>query len=295
MQTDRRPRMPAAAGPVARRDRSWIPAGIDWRSRSLPSLLAEDERPAFRIENPTGRSPVVLTCDHASHSVPRSLGTLGVDARDLRRHIGWDIGAANVAIRLARRLDAPAVLSGYSRLVIDCNRRLGSPASIVESSDGVRIPGNAGIGPKEASRRAATLFVPYHRAISRELECARQRGPEPVYVAIHSFTSQLDGGPPRPWHFGVLWDRDPRIAVPLIKALRANPGISVGDNEPYSARDHFDFSQEHHATTAGLPSALVEIREDLIRDEQGVARLAGLLGDALETALAAATPALGAR
>lgn len=258
---------------------------ISVRPGKLPPLLAPDEPPPFRIENPRGRSVVVITCDHASHLVPRRLDRLGLHARALRRHIGWDIGAAEIAVRLARRFDAPAVLSGYSRLVIDCNRPLGSETSIPECSDGTKIPGNVGLSPDQASLRAAELFVPYHRAIARTIRGVRQTGTTPVFVAVHSFTPRLNGGPLRPWHFGVLWDEDPRIAKPLIAALRSNDGVVVGDNEPYSARDHFDFSQEFHAASRGIPSALVEVREDLIRHEAGIDTYTELLGDALEFAL----------
>lgn len=253
-------------------------------------LLARDEPLPYRIENADGGAPLVFTCDHASHAIPKCLGNLGLGPRDLRRHIGWDIGAAEVTLRLATRFDSPAVLSGYSRLVIDCNRAPESESSIVETSDGTAVPGNIGIGSADASRRREELFRPYHEAISGVLEGFRRTGATPVYVAVHSFTAKIEGGPPRPWHYGVLWDEDPRIAVPLIEALRNNGGIYVGDNQPYSGRDHFDFSQEFHASSKGLPSALVEIREDLIRHESGVAKYADMLGDALECALANLQP-----
>ena len=102
----------------------------------------------------------MLTCDHASHAVPESLGNLGLDSRDLERHIGWDIGAAEVTRRLAERFDAPAVLSGYSRLVIDCNRKLGSETSILEVSDGTVIPGNLGLRARgyRTPRRGPVTF-----------------------------------------------------------------------------------------------------------------------------------------
>lgn len=248
-------------------------------SRHAP-LLADHEPPPYRIVHADGRAPLVLTCDHASHAVPESLGNLGLASRDLERHIGWDIGAAAVTRRLAERFDAPAVFSGYSRLVIDCNRKLGSETSILEVSDGTVIPGNLSLEPSEAARRAEALFIPYHRAIASVLEGIRRSGSTPIFGAIHSFTPRLNGSA-RPWHFGVLWDQDPRLARPLIEALRSHPGVLVGDNEPYSARDHFDFSQEFHASSAGIPSALVEIREDLIRDPAGIELHADLLGDAL--------------
>ena len=248
-------------------------------------LLAKHEPPPYCIVNAAGRTPLVLTCDHASHAVPESLGNLGLASRDLRRHIGWDIGAAEVTLRLAERFDAPAVLSGYTRLVIDCNRKPGSETSILEVSDGTVIPGNLGLAPLEAERRAEALFMPYHRAIASVLEGIRRGGSTPIFAAIHSFTPRLNGSA-RPWHFGVLWDEDPRVARPFIEALRANPGILVGDNEPYSARDHFDFSQEHHASSKGIPSALVEIRHDLIGDRAGIELHADMLGEAMADVVA---------
>lgn len=249
------------------------------RERHAP-LLAPHEPPSYCIVNAAGRAPLVLTCDHASHAVPESLGNLRLASRDLERHIGWDIGAAEVTRRLAERFDAPAVFSGYSRLVIDCNRKLGSETSILEVSDSTVIPGNLGLETAEAARRAEALFAPYHQAIASVLERIRRAGSTPIFAAIHSFTPRLNGCA-RPWHIGVLWDQDPRVARPLIEALRANPGVVVGDNEPYSARDHFDFSQEFHASSAGIPSALVEIRDDLIRDRAGIALHADMLGEAL--------------
>lgn len=235
---------------------------------------------------------MVFTCDHASHAVPESLGNLGLDPRDLRRHIGWDMGAAEVARRLAERFDAPAVLTGYSRLVIDCNRKLGSETSIVEVSDGTVIPGNFGLRPDDVARRAEALFVPYHEAISSVLHHICRGGSTPIFVTIHSFTPRLNGFA-RPWHFGVLWDEDPRVAEPLIEALRSNPELVVGDNEPYSARDHFDFSQEFHASSAGIPSALVEIRDDLIRDRDGIELFSDLLANAMEGVVANLRSSLG--
>lgn len=263
------------------------------RPSGLAPLLGDDEPSPYRTENATGRSRIVFTCDHASHTVPRRLGNLGINAKDLRRHIGWDIGAAEVTVRLARRFDAPAVLSGYSRLVIDCNRSPDSATSILESSDGTRIPGNIGLTPEEVSRRTSDLFVPYHRAIANALDRIRRTEATPVFVAVHSFTPRMNGGPARPWHFGVLWDEDPRVAVPLIEALRSNDGVLVGDNQPYSGRDHFDFSQDFHASSRGIPSALVEIRENLIRDGEGIAVYADMLGDALESVLAGLPPTNG--
>ncbi len=260
----------------------------------IAPLLAPHENPPVRIENPRGQAAMVLTCDHASCTIPRSLANLGLADDDIRRHIGWDIGAASVTLRLSKRFDAPAVLAGYSRLVIDCNREIGSPTSIPRSSDGTLIPGNVHLTAEEAERRASALFVPYHRAITSVLDSIRARGKEPVFVAIHSFTRRLQNGFARPWHYGILWDQDPRIAAKLVAALRRHPGAVVGDNEPYSGRDHFDFSQEHHTGSTGLASALIEVRDDLIRDTAGIEHHSKILGDALESVFDTALLSRGA-
>ena len=261
-----------------------VPEDLGEAPSRLRPLLGDQDPPPYRVANPDGGASLLLTCDHASNTIPASLGTLGIARGDLERHIGWDLGARDVTLRLAERFDAPAILSGYSRLVIDCNRKPGSATSILSVSDQTPVPGNVGLTQFDVQRRVDALFKPYHSAISRRLSSMMREGVTPLFVAIHSFTPRL-GGFDRPWHFGVLWDEDPRIACPLIEALRCNPGIVVGDNEPYSARDHFDFSQEFHASTQGIPSALVEIRSDLIQDESGTTLYADFLGNALESAI----------
>lgn len=260
-------------------------AGAESLARQEQPLPAADEPPPFEIVNAAGSAPVLFTCDHASYALPRALGNLGVGAADLQRHIGWDPGAAAVTRGLSARFDAPAVLSRYSRLAIDCNRRPGHETSIPAVSDGAVIPGNIGLTAREAARRAEALFHPYHRAIAETLDGIRRSGRTPAYLAIHSFTPRLNGGAPRPWHVSVLWDRDPRIAVPLMEGLRRQ-GLVVGDNEPYSGRDHFDYSNDFHANAAGLPNALIEVRSDLIADAAGAARYAAILAEVLEDILA---------
>ena len=256
-------------------------------SQAAAPLLAPHEPPPYRIENPDGRAPLLFTCDHASWAVPQSLGSLGLPASDLQRHIGWDRGAAEATIRLARRFDSPAIMTHYSRLVIDCNRELRTGASIPEISDGTQIPGNLALSQSEVERREDALFKPYHAAIRDLLDKMRENGATPIYIAVHTFTPRMNGFR-RPWHFGVLWDRDSSLAEPLMAELRSNPGIIVGDNEPYSAKGKFDFSRMQHASTAGLPYALVEIREDLLARRNRITYFSNMLGNALERALEAA-------
>lgn len=256
--------------------------------QAVPSpLLGPDDPPPFRVVNPEGTARILFTSDHASCSVPRSLGKLGLRDRDLRRHIGWDPGAADLTLRLSELFNAPAVLSGYSRLVIDCNRTPGTEDSILRSSDGTRVPGNCALSEEDAGRREFELFHPYHDAIRSMLARLRKEsGSGPAYIAMHTFTPNLDGFD-RPWHVGVLWDRDTPLAEPLIAALRRVPGLVVGDNQPYSGTDQFDYSRVEHASRVGLPYVLLEVRSDLLPNASSVAYYSSVIGRALESALAA--------
>lgn len=245
------------------------------------SLLGPNDPAPFLLLNPEGRAELLLICDHAGQAVPASLGRLGLDEAVLARHIGWDIGAGAVTQRLAERLGAPAVLSSYSRLVIDCNRALDDPTSIPTISDGQVVPGNQELSAADKQARAEACFWPYHRALEAQLERAAGLGIVPAVISIHSFTPQMRGFD-RPWHVGILWDRDPRMPVPLIAALSERVGLVVGDNQPYSARDPEGFTLRHHAVPRGLPHVLIELRQDEIATEAGADRFA----DHLEAALA---------
>ena len=247
-------------------------------------LINPGEPPAVERVNPDGAAPLLLICDHASNRVPRSLNGLGIDPAQLRRHIAWDIGAGAVARGLAERLNAPALLAGYSRLAIDCNRAPDDPQSIPEKSDGTPIPANLGLGPADRQARVEALFLPYHAAIAADIDRLRRRGPVPVLFSVHSFTTSLNGQA-RPWDAGVLWNRDPRVAVPLIAALSADRSLCIGDNLPYSGRE-LAYSLNRHGGAAGLPNCAIEIRQDRVADAPGVAEWIDRLADALKEILA---------
>ncbi|MDH3234380.1 MAG: N-formylglutamate amidohydrolase [Alphaproteobacteria bacterium] len=250
----------------------------------LPALLSADEPAPFEVVNPDGAAPFLLLCDHASERVPAALEHLGLDEPVIRRHIGWDIGAAEVSRRLSHRFDAPLVLSGYSRLVIDCNRELDDPTSIPEISDGVIISGNRSLHPRAIEARQAQIFHPYHNAVRAALKRFADRGHAPGIISMHSFTPVFRGDE-RPWHIGVLWNKDPRIPKPFIANLQADSDIAVGDNEPYSGVDQYGYSISNHAEAHGFPHVLIEIRQDLIDTHHGAAawseRIARTLGPAL--------------
>lgn len=234
-------------------------------------LLADDEPLAFEIVNASGISNLVLVCDHASKRVPRCLNNLGLTVEQLDDHIGWDLGAAEVARILSKNLDAPLVLSGYSRLVIDCNRPLQSPQSIPEQSAGVFVPMNQNITDAERARRIHNLFTPYHNAINKLLDSRKNRAT--IFLSIHSFTPVLNNQQ-RPWNIGISFWRDKRFAALLIKALRESGDIVVGDNEPYAIEDAFDYAIPIHGEGRGLPSAMIEMRQDGIRTDTDVAKWA---------------------
>lgn len=248
------------------------------------ALIGPGEPAPFCVWNPEGAAPVLVVCDHASNRIPATLDNLGLDQLALTRHIACDIGAGEVARQLARRLDAPAVLAEYSRLVVDCNRSLDDPTAFLAVSDGETIPGNHGLAPEAKAARARQFFHPYHGAIRRHLEDFAARGIVPAFIAVHTFTPILKDIE-RPWQMGILWDTDPRIPVPLMNAL-TELGVTVGDNEPYSGRAPSDYTVDHHAEAAGLPHVSIEIRQDLVETTPGAARWAALLGGALASVLA---------
>ena len=254
--------------------------GLSDAPKSARLLRPGDPAP-FRVLNPLGRGKVLLLCDHASRAVPAALNGLGLADSDLVKHVGWDIGAAAVTEELSRRWDAPAVLSGYSRLVVDCNRALGDPTSMPAVSDGIRVPANQELSAEAAETRADECYWPYHGAVAAALDRFAAAGVAPAVISMHSFTPSMNGRD-RPWHVGVLWDQDPRLAVPLIANLARLHGLTVGDNEPYSARDAHGFTLRHHVNPRGLPNVLLELRQDEVGDAAGVARYV----DYLETAFA---------
>jgi predicted N-formylglutamate amidohydrolase len=262
---------------------------------AVPPLLGPDDPPAVEVVNPEGRAQLVFVCDHASRAIPRALGTLGLGAAALDRHIAWDIGIAEVTRRLAARLDAPAILAGYSRLVIDCNRRLDDPTSIVEVSDEVAIPGNLNLSPEARRARATACFHPFHKAIVAAIERAHGRGLVPGIASMHSFTPVMAGFR-RPWHVGLLWNNDPRMRDRVHALLAEDAGLTIGDNQPYSARAAQGYTIARHAEAAGLPHIMIELRQDLIEHPAGIEAWAARLGDLFarllgEPALFAAAPA----
>ena len=254
-------------------------------------LLAPDEPAAFEIVNADGAGSAVLVCDHATNRLPRRLGTLGLSAANRADHIAWDLGAADVARRLSDLLDAPLVLSGYSRLVIDCNRPLDSPESIPAQTDGTMVPGNGMLTAEERALRIEALFKPYHQAIGAMLD--RRAGRPCLLLSIHSFTAVL-AGQRRPWSIGIAHGRDRRFAALILEAMNRDTDLVVGDNQPYAVDDASDYTIPVHGENRGLPHVLVEIRQDGLATPMDAcawaARLAAGFRQIEPAALALCTP-----
>lgn len=243
-------------------------------------LIHADEPAPVEVLAVDPAFPVLLVCDHATNRIPASLAGLGVAAADLETHFAVDIGAADVVRHLSRRLGLPAVLTAYSRLVVDCNRALTDSSAFPLCMEKIRVPGNEALDHDERKARADALFWPYHHKVRQKLIDLETLGTAPALIAIHSFTRMFDSRP-RPWQIGVLWDKDPRIPVPMMDALRQIDGIVVGDNEPYSGKHPHDFTIDHHAEAEGLAHVSVEIRQDLIETPDGVAQWGDLLAEVL--------------
>ncbi|MDH5557521.1 MAG: N-formylglutamate amidohydrolase [Alphaproteobacteria bacterium] len=248
-------------------------------------LFSPGDPPSFSILNPDGAAPAVLLCDHASNAIPAALGDLGLDEAARGRHIAWDIGAAEIARHLAKSLDAPAVLSGYSRLVVDCNRSHDDPTAMRQISDGTVVPGNRGLDATDHALRVDGCFWPYHRAVTKVIDDVARRGVTPAIVSIHTCTPVMKDFK-RPWHIGVLSSHDRRMADLLIAELARDSTVCVGDNQPYSGLDPHGYTIETHALPQGRPNVLLEIRQDLVDTRQGARHWADLVGKALARVMA---------
>ena len=245
-------------------------------------LLAEHDPAPVVEENPQGRSPFLLTSDHYGRAIPRQLGDLGLPEGELTRHIAWDIGIAGVARALSSHLDAHLIAQAYSRLVIDCNRPLDAPGSIPRISEATIIPGNEGLTREAAQARRYQVFDPYHGRIAEVIDRRLGQGIPTVLVSLHSFTP-VYAGIKRPWHVGTLYQSDTRLPPLLLKGLRAQADLVVGDNEPYAVSNGTDYTIPVHGEARGLMNTGIEIRQDLIADQSGetqwAERLANIFGE----------------
>jgi predicted N-formylglutamate amidohydrolase len=239
-----------------------MPPDLNCRAQ-IDALTTE----SFSVISGAADAGLVLLCDHARNAFPPGYGTLGLPEAQLKRHIAYDIGAEAITRHMAAQLGVPAVMTHFSRLLIDPNRGEDDPTLIMRLSDGAIVPGNRDVTVDERRARVERYYRPYHDAIAQVLDACVATGIAPAILSIHSFTESWKAVP-RPWHAGILWDRDPRLAVPLLEGLYAEGDLIVGDNQPYHGGLEGD-TMWQHGTLRGLAHALIEVRQDLIRDEDG--------------------------
>lgn len=236
------------------------------------------------ILNRKGAGSAVLVCEHASNYVPQEYARLGLSAADLQRHIAWDIGALALSEQLSALLDAPMVFATHSRLLLDLNREVGAPDSIVTQSENTPIPGNLDLSQTERRWRSDWLYAPYHAAIETLIDERLSRGQATAVISIHSFTPEYLSTV-RPWHLGVISRRDRRLADRILESLHRDALLCVGDNQPYAPEQGVYHSIERHAERRGLPGAMIEVRNDLISSSLGQTQWAGRLAHDLKWAL----------
>ncbi|MFQ6024476.1 MAG: N-formylglutamate amidohydrolase [Acidiferrobacterales bacterium] len=247
-------------------------------------LLEDDEPSAVVVERAGSTSPYLFVCDHAGNQMPRRLGKLGLEDEDLVQHIAWDVGARGLAEEFARRFDATLVRQVYSRLVIDCNRPLDAESSIVKVSEHTVVPRNDDLSEEEIEARRNEVFHRYHDTIARIIGKRLAKEQPTILLAIHSFTPVYKRER-RPWHIGLLYNRDTRLAHLLRDLLAADETLCVGDNKPYWVDDYTDYTIPVHGERRGIPHVLFELRHDLIEAEEDQYRWAHRLAHSLERAL----------
>lgn len=248
------------------------------------SLLGSEDPAPFSVFNNRGASDILFTSDHNGVAIPSKLKNLGVPSNELRRHVAYDIGIDAVAHALAKRFDAPLIVSNYSRLVIDCNRHPGATGSIPSISDNTIISGNEQISAASIKAREKEIFREYHSSISRQIVAMQQNDKHPILISLHSFTPVINGQF-RPWEIGVLWKGDQRLSRPLINKLRYNKYLTIGDNEPYSGSEPAGYTVDYHVEPSNFLSAAIEFRQDLIEFKSGAEHWANCFGDALDYVL----------
>ncbi len=248
-------------------------------------LIGPGDSPPFTTYNDHGTAKALLVADHASPFFPASMNQLGLADWVLEKHVACDLGSADLARALADELDAQLVLAGFSRLLVDPNRKLNDHSAFPEISDCIAIPGNIDLSDHDKTLRVQSFFKPYHDKITERIDGFRSRGIVPAVISVHTCTPVFDRVV-RPWHIGIMWDQDPRIAVPLIEHFNRIEEICIGDNEPYSGRHPHDFTIDYHAEPDGLPHVGIEVRQDLVQTPEGAHTWASHLATALRIILA---------
>jgi predicted N-formylglutamate amidohydrolase len=234
-----------------------------------------------------GDAPLFIFVDHASNKIPSAYDNLGLPEDMLATHIGWDIGAASLARKLAKCLKAKSLFCRYSRLLIDPNRSLDKTDLVPSEADRIPIPGNLDLSSADRHQRIETFHQPYHEQLELCLDQVCRAHKDPLILSVHSFTPRLLGDAQgRPWHMGFLWREDEASARALMAYLAQHTEYVIGDNQPYDARV-YNYSVDRHVGPRGLRHITLEVRQDLVSNDQDVDRVADNLAPALDRMLTA--------
>lgn len=264
---------------------AWVENSPNLESRRrkvfVPALMTIADDINIATEAQFGAAPVLVFCDHASNAMPASFDCLGLPQDILATHIAWDIGASAVAEALARQLGAAFLSCGFSRLLIDANRDVSSSDVIPVVADQIPVPGNQMLTDADRAARVEQFHKPYHERLSAAIDALATTHKDPIAISVHSFTNRLMGaGDERPWGLGLLWREDEASAKFIIEWLRNNAEWPIGDNEPYDAR-LFNYSVDRHIGPRGMRHLTFEVRQDLVADADGVAKIADILARAV--------------
>ena len=233
------------------------------------NLLSPKDPPVSQLENPHGRSSVVLVCEHGGRAFPLKLGQLGLDDHQTQRHFAWDIGALDLARGLSDALDAPLIHQAYF---------------IPEQGEEITILGNTDLSQTQRKARLNEIWRPFHDHLSALLDQREQLSLQTVLISIHSFTPVFFGRQ-RPLEVGVLCDRERRFAEPLYQQLENKCGRLAALNEPYDMNRESDYTIPVHGEDRGLLCAEIEVRNNLISDSDGLAFWVETLAQAISSTL----------
>jgi predicted N-formylglutamate amidohydrolase len=255
-------------------------------AKQVHLLTTTDGLPVRKV-NSDGSSAVLLVCEHASNVLPMALGSLGLEPDMLSAHIAWDPGALAVAKWMSEALDAALIHQNFSRLAYDCNRPPESDDAMPKVSEIFEIPGNADISPAERQARVEEIYLPFRDAVAGAISDRSIAGRQTVLITMHSFTPVYKGVQ-RDVEIGILHDADSRLADDMLAFSAKTGRFVMCRNEPYGPADGVTHTLREHGLANGLLNVMIEIRNDLIKDEAGQEVVASFLVDLIRQSLSVA-------
>lgn len=238
--------------------------------------VARIARNAVSIRTGRRNRGIVLLCEHGGMRIPEPWKNLGLADPFIETHWAYDIGSRNLTLAIAEALDATAIVSNYSRLFLDYNRKGNDPSCMRPDMGGIPVPGNIDLTEFERGLRERIARQPVEEAVAEHLEGGAGQG----IISIHSFSPVWDARP-RTCQIGIMWKRDDRLSAPLLAALDEQDQFRVEDNQPYSFAESDWFTLDRHGLSIGVPNAYIEVRNDLIRTQPGVEAMAEILAPAI--------------